>query len=65
MVMKYEQSNNHISAYLAAVGYDMGMGDMIVNQTQEFGTEAEANDWIEFMFNMSSEYDMAKINPIK
>jgi len=55
MVMKYE----------AAVGYDMGMGGMIVDQTQEFETEAEANDWIEFMFNMSSDYDMAEVNPIK
>ena len=54
-----------VMKYLAAVGYDVGMGDMIVDQTQEFETEAEANDWIEFMFNMSSDYDMAKINPIK
>ena len=51
--------------YEAAVGYDMGMGNMTVDQTQVFETEADANDWIEFMFNMSSEYDMAKVNLIK
>ena len=49
----------------ASVGYDMGMGHMTVDQVQVFETEAEANDWIEFMFNMSSEYDTAQVNPIK
>ena len=50
--------------YEAAVGYDMGMGDMIVDQTQVFETKTEAEDWIEFMLNMSSDYDMAEINTI-
>jgi hypothetical protein len=50
--------------YKAAVGYDMGMGHMTVDQVQVFETKTEAEDWIEFMFNMSSEYDMAEINPI-
>ncbi len=48
----------------ANVGYDAGNGEIFVDQTQVFETEVEANDWIEFMFNMSSEYDAAKINKI-
>jgi hypothetical protein len=37
---------------------------MFVDQTQVFETKVEANDWIEFMFNMSSEYDMAEVNDL-
>jgi hypothetical protein len=48
----------------AKVGYDAGNGEIFVDQTQVFETEVEANDWIEFMFNMSSEYDAAKIKKI-
>jgi hypothetical protein len=48
----------------AKVGYDGGNGHMFVDQTQVFETEVEANDWIEFMFNMSSEYDMAEVNDL-
>ena len=50
--------------YQAAVGYDMGVGFMNIDQTQVFETKSEAEDWIEFMFNMSSDYDAAEINPI-
>lgn len=48
----------------AKVGYDGGNGHMFADQTQVFETEVEANDWIEFMFNMSSEYDMAEVNDL-
>jgi len=50
--------------YQAAVGYDMGMGSINVDLTQVFETKSEAEDWIEFMFNMSSDYDAAEITPI-
>jgi hypothetical protein len=48
----------------AKVGYDAGNGEMFVDQTQVFGTETEAEDWLEFMMNMSSDYDVVVINKI-
>jgi hypothetical protein len=50
--------------FKAKVGYDAGNGEMFVDQTQVFETKVEAEDWLEFMMNMSSDYDVVEINKI-
>jgi hypothetical protein len=50
--------------FRAAVGYDCGMDQMITDQSQVFDTEQEAEDWIQFMMDMDSQYDVAEIEPI-
>ena len=50
--------------FKAFVGYYQGNGHMIIDQTQIFDTEQEAENWIEFMLNMDSQYDVAEIKEI-
>ena len=48
----------------AFVGYYQGNGHMIIDQTQIFDTEQEAENWLEFMLNMDSQYDVTEIKEI-
>ena len=50
--------------FRAAVGYDCGLDQMITDKSEVFDTEQEAEDWVEFMMNMDSQYDVAEIEPI-
>jgi len=50
--------------FRASVGYDCGMDQMITYKSEVFDTKQEAEDWVEFMMNMDSRYDVAEIEPI-
>jgi hypothetical protein len=50
--------------FRAAVGYDCGMNQMITDKSEVFDTEQEAEDWVVFMMEMDSQYDVAEIEPI-
>jgi len=50
--------------FRAAVGYDCGMDQMITDKSEVFDTEQEAEDWVVFMMEMDSQYDVAEIEPI-
>ncbi len=47
--------------FRASVGYDCGMGQMITDKSELFDTKQEAEDWVEFMMNMDSQYDVAEV----
>jgi hypothetical protein len=50
--------------FRASVGYDCGMDQMITDKSEVFDTKQEAEDWVEFMMDMDSQYDVAEIEPI-
>ena len=50
--------------FRAAVGYDCGLDQMVTDKSKVFDTKQEAEDWVEFMMNMDSRYDVAEIEPI-
>ena len=50
--------------FRAAVGFDSGMDQMVTEQSKTFDTRQEAEDWVDFMMNMDSQFDMAEVEPI-
>jgi|LakMenE18May11ns_1017448.scaffolds.fasta_scaffold8320637_2 hypothetical protein len=53
-----------MTRFRAAVGYDCGLDEMITDKSQVFDTEQEAEDWVQFMMDMDSQYDVAEVEPV-